>query len=250
MIRPLTVVEIQGRSEQGMTRPFHCRCDDGNLYFVKGRAASQRSLICEWLGGNLAKAFGLPIPEFTIAQAAPELLELHPEGRDLGSMPLFASRKVEHVQEFSISHLHQVDDCLQRDVLAFDWWINNGDRTLTAYSGNPNLLWSTEARKLVVIDQNLAFDPDFDPATFSVTHVFAGQIDLLNQDLIEPQRLRELCGRALAVWADACKNVPQEWQFVDEEQTVPTNFDPDAVLALLNRYSHEDFWRMTPWLRA
>lgn len=76
-----------------MTRPFHCRCDDGNLYFVKGRAASQRSLICEWLGGNLAKAFGLPIPEFTIAQAAPELLELHPEGRDLGSMPLFASRK-------------------------------------------------------------------------------------------------------------------------------------------------------------
>lgn len=246
MTTPLAIIEIQGRSEQGMTRPFLCRCDDGNLYFVKGRAASARSLICEWLGGHLAKAFGLPIPEFTLALAPPELLELHPQGNDLGPLPLFASRKVEHVQEFSISHMGDVDVGLQRDVLVFDWWIHNGDRTLTTHSGNPNLLWDTHAHKLVVIDHNLAFEVGFDARSFSETHVFSGQIPLLNQDLIEPQRLRERCALALEVWADACKNVPSAWWFVDEEQTVPVDFDPGAALALLNRYVHEDFWRPSP----
>lgn len=216
------------------------------LYFVKGRAASARSLICEWLGGHLAKAFGLPIPEFAIALAPPELLELHPQGGDLGSLPLFASRKVEHVQEFSISHLDDVDAGLQRDVLAFDWWIHNGDRTLTTHSGNPNLLWDIDAHKLVVIDHNLAFEVGFDARSFGETHVFSGQIPFLDQDLIEPQRLREKCAWALEVWGDACKNLPSEWWFVDEEQTVPTNFDAAAALALLNRYEHEDFWGLTP----
>ena len=246
MTPPLTIIEIQGRSEQGMTRPFLCRCDDGQFYFVKGRGAGPRSLIREWLGGHLAKAFGLPLPEFAIVQAPAELLELLPDGRDLGPMPLFASRKVEHVQEFSLAHLAEVDADLQRDVLAFDWWIHNGDRTLTTLSGNPNLLWDTSAHELVVIDHNLAFEADFDAMLFAQTHVFAGQIPSLNQDLIEPQRLREKCEKALAIWAMACKNVPPEWWFVDEEQTVPTNFDPDAALALLNRYADEDFWRMTP----
>lgn len=135
---------------------------------------------------------------------------------------------------------------LQRDVLIFDWWIHNGDRTLTSHSGNPNLLWDTKAHKLVVIDHNLAFEAGFDARVFSETHVFSGQLPPLIQDLIEPQRFREKCARALEVWEDACQNVPPEWWFVDEEQTVPTDFDTAAALALLKRYENEDFWRLTP----
>lgn len=50
MNMPLPIVEILERSEQGRTRSFLCRCDDDQLYFVKGRDAGHRSLLCEWLG--------------------------------------------------------------------------------------------------------------------------------------------------------------------------------------------------------
>lgn len=246
MTNRLTIIEIQHRSEQGMTRPFLCRCDDDQLYFVKGRAAGPRSLICEWLGGHLAKAFGLPVPDFAVAIAPPELLELHPDGRDLGPLPLFASRQVLHVQEFSIAHLDKVTEQLQRDVLAFDRWVNNGDRTLTTRSGNPNLLWDNNRQELVVIDHNLAFEANFDTRSFSETHVFAGQISFLIQDLIEPLRLRERCRQALDVWSVACNTVPPEWWYADVEQTVPTSFDASAARALLGLYENESFWSLTP----
>jgi hypothetical protein len=246
MPKPLTIIEIQNRSDQGMTRPFLCRCDDDQLYFVKGRSAGPRSLICEWLGGHLAKAFGLPVPDFAVASASAGLLDMHPEGRDLGLGPLFASRQVRHAQELSIAHLGEVPEELQRDVLVFDWWINNGDRTLTTRSGNPNLLWDTDRRQLVVIDHNLAFEPGFDDRSFSETHVFAGQIPLIDQDLVEPLRLRDRCREALDVWDEACKTVPPEWSHVDAERTVATDFDRVSARALLDRYETEHFWRPTP----
>jgi len=242
----LEIREILDRSTQGRTRPFLCRCDDDNFYFVKGRDAGHRSLLCEWLAGHLARALGLPVPEFAIAQAPRELLVLHPEGRDLGHLPAFASRKVEHTQELTVSHLRDVNVLTQRDVLVFDWWVNNADRTLTTLSGNPNLLWDASQRKLVVIDHNLAFDPEFAAADFVGMHVFSTQISHIVQDLVEPDRYVRRLLDALVVWPEACNNAPAEWWFADEEQTVPTDFDAEAALALLNRCTNEDFWRLTP----
>ena len=246
MIQPLAIVEILERSEQGRTRPFLCRCEDNNLYFVKGKDAGHRSLLCEWLAGHLARAMDLPVPDFVIAQAPRELLDLHPDGKGLGALPVFASRRADHAQELTVSHLDDVVESMQRDVLVFDWWVNNGDRTLTPLSGNPNLLWDAAARELVVIDHNLAFDMEFDAIGFSKTHVFAGQIPKIIQDLIEPARYNERLRDALAVWPQACNNAPSEWWFVDEEQTVPTDFDPAFALALLNRCTNEELWRLPP----
>ncbi len=246
MPEPLTVVEILERSEQGRTRPFLCRCDDDQLYFVKGRGAGQRSLLCEWLAGHLARAFGLPVPEFVVAQAPRGLLDLHPEGRDLGPGPAFASQRADFAQDLTVAQRASVATTLQRDVLVFDWWVHNGDRTLTTLSGNPNLLWAAGDRGLVVIDHNLAFDQDFDAAQFAVTHVFSEQIPFVFQDLVEPQSYAARLRQALAVWPDACNNAPEAWWFVDEEQTVPTDFDPAAILAMLNRCTTQEFWRLTP----
>ena len=71
----LEVVEIIARSEQGFTKPYICRCDDGEVYFVKGRSATRRGLINEWLCANLAEAFGLPIAPFALAEVPQELIE-------------------------------------------------------------------------------------------------------------------------------------------------------------------------------
>lgn len=243
---PLTIVEILERSEQGMTRPFLCRCDDDQLYYVKGRGAGRSSLLCEWLAGHLAHAFCLPVPPFAIVDAPPSLVALFPEGRDLGSGPAFGSRVVAHAQELSISHLYDVPVQLQRDVLVFDWWVRNSDRTLTSHSGNPNLLWDTDARQLVVIDHNVAFDHDFSIQSFRESHVFNRELSNVFQDLVERLSYAERLHAALEAWAVACQNVPDEWWFADEERTVPADFNLDAALVSLNRCTHEDFWRLTP----
>lgn len=242
----LEIVEIVQRSEQGVTRPFLCRCDDDRLYYVKGRGAGPRSLLCEWFAGHLARAFGLPVPKFVIAQAQPELIDMFPEGKDLGSIPAFASAVFEHTQELTKAHVDSVPADVQRDVLVFDWWVRNQDRTLTTVSGNPNLLWDADNGQLVVIDHNVAFDRQFDAALFSETHVFSGQIPSVFHDLVELVQYGRRLHEALAIWPEACQNVPLEWWFMDEERTVPADFDPDSVLALLNRCTNEDFWRLSP----
>lgn len=241
---PLHITEILERSEQGLTKPFLCRCEDGNLYYVKGRGAGRRSLLCEWFAGHLGQAFDLPIPPFAVMQAPQSLVLLHPEGSDFGSEPVFGSRKVDHTQDLTISHIKDVPAHLRSDVLVFDWWIHNSDRTLTTRSGNPNLLWGADDKGLVVIDHNTAFDPEFSPREFSETHVFADEIPSIFHDLVEPARYSERLQQALAAWAKACQNVPDEWWFADQERTVPANFDPEVELALLNRCTEQAFWKL------
>lgn len=242
----LNIVEIIQRSEQGVTRPFLCRCEDDRLYYVKGRGAGPRSLLCEWFAGYLARALELPVPAFAIVQAQKELVDLFPDGNDLGTAPAFGSVVFEHTQELSRAHVDKVPVAVQRKVLVFDWWIHNADRTLTTISGNPNLLWNTDADELVAIDHNVAFDREFDAGTFSKMHVFSGQIPFVFHDLVERVQFSNRLHEILAVWPEACQNVPPEWWFMDGEQTVPADFDPDAVLALLNRCTNEDFWKLAP----
>ena len=67
----IQIVEILGRSIQGITRPFYCRCEDGQAYFVKGHGAGKQSLIAEYVGGCLARAFGLPVAAFEIVEILP-----------------------------------------------------------------------------------------------------------------------------------------------------------------------------------
>lgn len=45
---PLAIVEIIKQADQGLSSPFLCRGDDGELYFVKGRASGRASLWAEW----------------------------------------------------------------------------------------------------------------------------------------------------------------------------------------------------------
>lgn len=245
-VEHLQVVEILERSEQGVTRPFLCRCDDDHLYYVKGRGAGRSSLLCEWLAGHLALTFDLPIPPFAVVETSSALVQLFPEGGELGTGPAFGSRVVAHTQELSVSHLGDVPEQLQRDVLVFDWWVRNSDRTLSSLSGNPNLLWDAEAKQLVVIDHNVAFDHEFDHQSFSLAHAFRQEIPNVFQDLVEQFSYTERLRLALAAWPEACQNVPDEWWFADDECTVPANFDPNAVLNLLNRCTQQDFWRLAP----
>lgn len=241
----IEIVEIMGRSEQGVTRPFICRGDDDQVYFVKGRGAGRRSLICEWIAGQLGRQLGLPIAPFEIVEVPQELLgiAMRDDLPELGAGKAFASRKVS-VVELSASHVEYVPKETQRDVLAFDWWVHNGDRSLGEAGGNPNLFWDVESEGLVVIDHNQAFDPAFSPQDFVEIHAFRGEWQALFGDWIVQKKYRERFLDALSDWGTICGSVPPEWWFVDVEQTVPTDFDVQSARQLLMRCQANGFWSL------
>ena len=242
----LTVVEVIERSKQGRTEPYICRCDDGEVYFVKGRSATRPGLVTEWLCARLAEQFGLPIAPYAIAMVPKELIEADLSGwlRDLGAGEVFASRRV-NALELNDVHRELVPVVLRRDVIAFDWWVRNGDRNLTPMGGNPNLLWNPEdGGSLVVIDHNLAFDPDFSEQEFLKLHVFADDISTMFSDFIVRDAYKVRFAGALGIWAEACDNVPESWGFVDPEQTIPVSFHLTAVMDLLDRAFTDAFWQL------
>lgn len=245
LARPLLCIEeILGRAEQGITKPFLCRGNDGLLYYVKGVAANRRSLICEWMAGTLATDFGLNVPPLRIAYVPAGLAELHPEGRDLGSGPVFASQAAQKLNEILFQQTQLVPQEVRRDVIAFDWWVRNADRSLTATGGNPNLFWDSGSRELVVIDHNQAFDPDFDPQAFLATHIFQAEFSALCSDLVLMAQYAARMKGTLKLWDEAWKMVPDEWLFHDDEQTIPIDFNPSAGAELLARCNTEDLWRL------
>lgn len=244
----LTIVEVLQRSIQGRTKPYICRADDGAIYYVKGRSATRNGLMAEWLCAELATAFGLPIAPYALASMPEELIEADTSGwlADLGGGEVFASQKVDSV-EMTAVHRDRTPLPLRQDLLVFDWWVRNADRTLTERGGNPNLLWKhDDGGGLVVIDHNLAFDPAFSIEEFRTGHVFADEIPGLFSDFLARDTYRRRLSQTLGAWERACVMIPPPWNYVDPEMTFPASFSLDLALALLRRCEQDEFWSLEP----
>lgn len=235
------IIEILKRSEHGITKPYICRADDNNIYFVKGIGAGRRSQVYEWIAGNLALEIGIPIAPFELVNVPHELVEGNSAYNDLGHGLAFGSCK-QMIMELNFQGISQVNSDLQQSVLAFDWWIQNDDRTLTKSGGNPNLFWEPEKEELVVIDHNQAFDPNFSVDTFKNLHVFSCQFNELFSDFIQRTDHENKFKTALSHWDEICSGLPKEWYYFDSDMTTPANFDLDTVFETLNRYNANSFW--------
>lgn len=241
MLQHPAIVEVWERTEQGMTRPFRCGADDGHSYYVKSRGAGWRSLVCEWVAGQLAVELRLPIAPFAqvqVDEALETILGLRGD-HDLAAGLAFGSRIAEHTREFEPALLARCDPAFRRDLVAFDWWVRNADRTLGAIAGNPNLLWNTEGQTPVVIDHNMAFDRGFDAQQFLKTHVFRTDFEAITGDMLlradYEQRFNALLAGFSAVWAE----LPQNW-IVDEDGQA--RVAPDEFSAVLRRVNEPGFW--------
>jgi hypothetical protein len=238
---PITIVEIVGRAEQGMTLPFRCRGEDDYLYYVKGRNADRKSLIAELICGELARAFGLPVAPYEIVDVPEILIEsVDPEWKVLGSGLAFGSRAFHHVLEVTWPQVEKTPKQLRQDILVFDWWIRNDDRNFTALGGNPNLLWDGERDSLVVIDHNNAFSPDFSEAEFIQSHIFSSEWDGIVGDVVTRAEYATRLEAAFAVFQQACDNCPPEWFWVDDG--VPAQFSLEDVSSILQRFNDQLFW--------
>lgn len=241
----IQIIEILGRATQGVTRPFICIGQDREFYFVKGRGAGRRSLICEWIAGALACKMGLPVAPFQLVDVPQELiaLETRDDLNELGAGVAFGSRK-QDVVELSLPHLPEIPDPIKQDVIIFDWWVQNADRSLSDAGGNPNLFWDENSNQLVVIDHNQAFDPEFSVSEFCCSHVFRQQIRVLSKDQSLQQHYAKVFDKIMSDWLAICNSTPEEWWFIDDEQTLPVDFDRNKIKTQLLRYRENAFWKM------
>ena len=238
--RAIDIIEIISMSEQGFQQPFLCRAENDYEYYVKGRQTNRASLWCEWICAHLGTAFGLPIPAFKALNVADELIQESPTAfKKLGVGTAFGSQKNGTAAWLEPNMVHQVPTKMQQDVLVFDLWVHNTDRT----PGNSNLLWDMEAKALVVIDHNLAFDKDFSPQSFIDRHIFGHQWEKLHTDLVERAHYEARLHTAMVASTPAFYNAPPDWQWENPECDIPARFDPIATLQLLARCSTPELWR-------
>ncbi len=248
MISAITITEVLGRSEQGMTLPFLCRGDDGRLYYVKGRYAGQRSLCCEWIAGHLARAMELPLPEFVMAEV-PDVLVSESDRddiADLGSGWVFASALVEGAHEITWEEAQACPAETQSLVLLFDSWVQNEDRSLSSLGGNPNLLISSSevvAGTLWVYDFNLAFDPDFSSSKLRENHLFSAL--LREWPLGFRETMNERMRSAITQLDKWFSSIPDEWLYLHGERNQAVQLDRNLVTRILMRpFDNPDtFWR-------
>ena len=139
---------------------------------------TDRGLIKEWMGANLAEVFGLPVPPFEIAILDSALANAYTgkAASELRGGLVFASKQVPSATELKFETTHSIDKLTKLSVLIFNLWVENEDRTLSDLGGNPNLLWKTDDSKLHVIDHNLIFDGEFNLGNFWATHVFRSEM--------------------------------------------------------------------------
>jgi hypothetical protein len=238
------IVEVIRRSEKGVTEPFICRGADDALYFVKGRAAGPLSLIREFVSGCLAKALGLPIAEFEIVFVADELIDPSSEMQlaDLGTGLAFGSRQREYTTDIVFSQIKHIPADLRRDIMVFDRWIRNYDRSLSDQGGNPNLLWASDTNRVVMIDHNDSFNGPMEGHVFAERHIFGAEYLPLCHDRAGIAAYRERLDRSIEHWPDVVSSLPPEWLFMDAMETVPVNFNFNDSLAVLCEHRNEGFW--------
>lgn len=241
----LEIVEIIKPAVQGRTTPFLCNASDGNTYYVKGYAASVVGLMKEWLGTNLAQAFGLPVPLFQIVFMDRSLVNSYGglAVSELKGGYLFASKQVLSVTELKFETVKTIDAQLKLGILIFDLWVENEDRTLSEKGGNPNLLWKSDEAGLYVIDHNLIFDDSFNKVNFWQTHAFNSELINKQYDVVEKIEFEARMKKALACWQSAWDNIPYEWVEYNNDMQC---FDPEKHLQRLSNEANGDIWLKLP----
>ncbi|MFM2166831.1 MAG: hypothetical protein RIS79_1202 [Verrucomicrobiota bacterium] len=263
----ITLTEILGRAEQGMTRPFVCRAAP-LIYYVKGAYAGQRSLCCEWVANRLVRTVlqGLPlsVPPFAMAEVPVALIEgsARKDARELGAGLVFASLRIEGGQELSWSSARGWPGETMAALLLVDLWLQNEDRSLSALGGNPNLLvqqipplaeddpegalWKDQPRRemLWAYDFNLALDEDFNRERFFGSHVFAEALKAWPVGFREAMEPRLLA--ALSELDVIFEELPLEWLHVDGDESLPVQLDRDKVRSALELPFREPdlFWKL------
>ena len=206
-------------SDQGVSRPFLCRDENGCVRWCKGSHTGFRSLISEWLCACLAREIGLPIPDFEVfrldrSDFCAWRAAQNSDAPDLvtgANQFVFGSLNVENCKDVfdPKEDLGHIDTRSLARIYWFDELIRNTDRT----DYNSNLLVNGG---VYIIDHNNAFDPGFDHSAFANEHILRGCRDAISSDEVHALKtqVRDLSKGAFL--ERAWNEMPDAWTDVGE----------------------------------
>jgi hypothetical protein len=237
-IRTVTVTRYVTPLREGGSMPAIAEADDGFLYALKFRGAGQgvKALIAELIGGEIARALGLKVPEIVFAELDETFGRTEPdeEIQDL----LKASTGLNlalHYLSGSVSFdaaVVPVDPETASQIVWLDALLMNVDRT----ARNVNMLWWKKELWLIDHGASLYFHHSWDnwkeqalrPFTMIKDHVLLGKasvldnIDASSKAILTPERV-----------AGIVSTIPDGWLVTGSPFTTPDEHRA-AYLEFLN----------------
>lgn len=224
--------------KQGATAPYLCVGDNDKKYVIKRQRAGFEGCIKEWLLGKLGQSYGLPIPDCQLVNVDGFLLEYNDTYlSEIGEGIAFASEFITDLQEVNYQKLDNSSVDIMRDLYVFDYWIRNADRNLTEQGGNPNLFYKQSSQDIIVLDHNLAFDPEFLNEEHRELHA-CKRFWPVQFDFDSQQNYEERMRNSLLIWDDLISSIPSDWK---EGITGFDGFISELKL-ILDNYKIDLFW--------
>src|SRR5690606_24666560 len=244
-IRTVDVIQYLQPLREGGSMPGIVKADDGFLYVLKFRGAGQgkMALIAEFIGGELARAIGLKVPELVFMNLDESFSKTQPD------------EEIQDLLKFSVGlnlGLHflsgamafdplvtPVDALTASKVVMLDSLISNIDRT----DKNTNLLfWNHE---LWVIDNGASFyfHHNWDNWRSHLTrsfplikdHVLLKKAEKLTEAAAEIKQLL-----TLDIITDIVSNIPEDWLLSDTETMSPSDMRAAYIEYLTTKLANMD----------
>jgi hypothetical protein len=237
-IRTVDVVQYVQPLREGGSLPAIVKADDGFLYVLKFRGAGhgKKALIAEFIGGELARAIGLHVPELVFMNLDDSFSKTEPdeEIQDLLKFSVGLNLGL-HFLSSAITFdplVSKVDSLTASKVVILDSLISNIDRT----AKNANLLnWNNE---LWVIDNGASFYFHHDwknwenhlSKTFPLIkdHVLLQRATKLTEAALE---IKHLINRDKVT--EIVSNIPEDW-LLSEEDALNPNEIREAYITYMN----------------
>lgn len=243
-IRTVNVTRYVTPLKEGGSLPAVAEADDDFLYVLKFRGSGQgpKALIAELLGGEIARALGLRVPEIVFAQLDPAFgrTEPDPEIQDLLKASVGLNIALHYLSgsiTFDPSIL-SIDPLTASRIVWLDCLITNVDRT----SRNTNMLWWNKQLWLIDHGAALYFHHTWTdwraksvlPFTLVKDHVLLpwatelSAVDAEFRALLTPGRLASIVSLIPSDWLS-----PAEAGFPDTDAGIP---DYDAQRAAYTEF--------------
>lgn len=226
-IRTVEVTQYLQPLREGGSLPAIVKGDDGFLYVLKFRGAGQgkMALVAEFMGGELARAIGLKVPELVFMNLDDTFSKTEPdeEIQDLLKFSVGLNLAL-HFLSSAITFdplVNQVDALTASKVVLLDSIITNIDRT----DKNTNLLqWNKE---LWIIDNGASFYFHHNWETWKnhltrtfpliKDHVLIRKAEKLTEAAEEIKRKL-----TLEKISEIVNTVPEDWLNIESEVMTPT----------------------------
>ncbi|PQJ81724.1 HipA family kinase [Polaribacter glomeratus] len=237
-IRTVNVTQYIQPLREGGSLPAIVKADDGFLYVLKFRGAGQgkKALISEFIGGELARAMNLKVPELVFMNLDDSFSKTEPdeEIQDLLKFSVGLNLGL-HFLSSAITYdplVSEVDALTASKVVILDSLISNIDRT----AKNTNLLnWNKE---LWIIDNGASFYFHHNWETWEnhltrtfpliKDHVLLPKATSLTEALSEIKQLVNV-----DVIQEIVQNIPEDW-LLSEGDFFNSNEMRAAYIAFLN----------------